>query len=442
LFTTNRGYTGHEMLDDFGIIHMNGRIYDPTMGRFMNPDPVVQELSNAQNLNRYSYVFNNPLSATDPSGYIGAFLAASRSNSQLVRTLASIAINIAGATTGGFLSVISTGFLSSYVSSGGSFRSGLYGAFSAGVFYGIGSGFDGVARGNSAEGITGIARTGLTASQFIGKVAAHGIAGGIMSELNGGKFGHGFASAGITQAFSPAVDKIEGESLGAISTRVSAAAVIGGTSSVASGGKFSNGAISGAFSRAFNEERHKLVSGGFQLVGEDMSDNPNWVLVHNPANKTAYYVHSTFAADAATEAAIGMKSSGPTAFGIEGSASIFAGVIGMSGNLGITGDTEGNVCAIISVCGQVGLGGFLGAGVNGIVNTGTVSPESGFTFNHGPFGNAGVGPAVRAGSYAGKTIGGSGTVSESSLSVNKGLVGSGIGANGGYQFCPGLSLCF
>ncbi|WHI48954.1 RHS repeat-associated core domain-containing protein [Microbulbifer sp. VAAF005] len=69
--TTNRGYTGHEQLDRTGLIHMNGRIYDPTLGRFLSPDPIVQAPTFSQNWNRYSYVFNNPLSFTDPSGYEG-----------------------------------------------------------------------------------------------------------------------------------------------------------------------------------------------------------------------------------------------------------------------------------------------------------------------------------------------------------------------------------
>jgi len=49
---------------------MNGRVYDPTLGRFLSADPFVQAPTNTQSLNRYSYVFNNPLSNTDPSGFI------------------------------------------------------------------------------------------------------------------------------------------------------------------------------------------------------------------------------------------------------------------------------------------------------------------------------------------------------------------------------------
>jgi RHS repeat-associated protein len=66
---TRRGFTFHEHLDDFGVIHMNGRVYDPKIGRFMSADPFVQAPLNSQSFNRYSYGMNNPLSGTDPSGY-------------------------------------------------------------------------------------------------------------------------------------------------------------------------------------------------------------------------------------------------------------------------------------------------------------------------------------------------------------------------------------
>ncbi len=68
--STSRGYTGHEGLDRTGFVHMNGRVYDPQVGRFLNPDPVVQAPTYSQNWNRYSYVMNSPVSYTDPSGFI------------------------------------------------------------------------------------------------------------------------------------------------------------------------------------------------------------------------------------------------------------------------------------------------------------------------------------------------------------------------------------
>ena len=63
-----RGYTGHEHLDDYALINMRGRIYDPVLGRMLSPDNYVQEPNYSQSLNRYSYCFNNPLIYTDPSG--------------------------------------------------------------------------------------------------------------------------------------------------------------------------------------------------------------------------------------------------------------------------------------------------------------------------------------------------------------------------------------
>jgi len=39
--TTRDGYTGHEMLDNVALVHMNGRVYDPAIGRFLSADPFV-----------------------------------------------------------------------------------------------------------------------------------------------------------------------------------------------------------------------------------------------------------------------------------------------------------------------------------------------------------------------------------------------------------------
>jgi len=66
-----RGFTGHEHLDESGgLIHMNGRLLDPALGRFYGADPIVQFPGSGQSLNPYSYLMNNPLSGTDPTGYV------------------------------------------------------------------------------------------------------------------------------------------------------------------------------------------------------------------------------------------------------------------------------------------------------------------------------------------------------------------------------------
>jgi RHS repeat-associated protein len=63
------GFTGHEAEESLGLINMKGRIYDPSIGRFLSPDPFVQAPFNSQSWNRYSYVFNSPMNFVDPSGF-------------------------------------------------------------------------------------------------------------------------------------------------------------------------------------------------------------------------------------------------------------------------------------------------------------------------------------------------------------------------------------
>lgn len=67
--TTRHGFTGHEHLDNLSLIHMNGRVYDPYLGRFLSADPFIDGADTTQGYNRFSYVANNPLSFTDPSGF-------------------------------------------------------------------------------------------------------------------------------------------------------------------------------------------------------------------------------------------------------------------------------------------------------------------------------------------------------------------------------------
>ncbi len=66
----HRGYGGHEMLTEFGLVNMNGRMYDYNLGRFLSPDNYVQMPHDSQSFNRYSYCLNNPLKYTDPSGEV------------------------------------------------------------------------------------------------------------------------------------------------------------------------------------------------------------------------------------------------------------------------------------------------------------------------------------------------------------------------------------
>ncbi|AKT42725.1 uncharacterized protein CMC5_069520 [Chondromyces crocatus] len=63
------GFTGHVADLDLGLVNMKGRIYDPKLGRFLTPDPLVPRPCFGQSWNGYSYVLNSPLSLVDPSRF-------------------------------------------------------------------------------------------------------------------------------------------------------------------------------------------------------------------------------------------------------------------------------------------------------------------------------------------------------------------------------------
>jgi RHS repeat-associated protein len=66
---TKKGFTGHEEEDEFGLVNMKGRLYDPRIARFTTTDPVIANVYNGQSFAAYSYVRNNPLAFIDPTGF-------------------------------------------------------------------------------------------------------------------------------------------------------------------------------------------------------------------------------------------------------------------------------------------------------------------------------------------------------------------------------------
>ena len=194
---------------------MNGRIYDPTLGRFLQADPHIQAPNNSQNYNRYSYVLNNPMSYTDPSGYF--FKSLFKGIKKYWRQIASIAVMFIPG-----INVIAAGFISGYIATG-SLKGAIVGAFTAGM-------------------------AGPATS--LGGFVTNGIVGGLASKAMGGKFGHGFWSAGIGASLGGQINGIK-TAVG----RVVASAVVGGTISKLTGGKFANGAFGAAFARTLGEAR-------------------------------------------------------------------------------------------------------------------------------------------------------------------------------------------
>ncbi len=111
-----------------------------------------------------------------------------------------------------------------------------------------------MAAANAANGTADAVNRGLTAPQLASNVALSSVAGGVMSDLQGGKFGHGMVSAGLSTAASPAFDHISMPA-----GQVVVAAIIGGTASSITGGKFANGAVTAAFAHAFSAAAGRLA---------------------------------------------------------------------------------------------------------------------------------------------------------------------------------------
>jgi RHS repeat-associated protein len=185
---TTRGFTGHEHADGLGIIHMNGRIYDPRLGRFLQADPFVQAPKNSQSLNRYSYVLNNPLGYTDPSGYFSLNRFIKKWWRVIVATVVSyVTYGAASEWAAGW--ALGTGFgatAAPYVGAviGGAVAGFVGGTIIAGTLKGA---FHGAAAGALLGGVA--AYFGDTYS--LARIVADSLAGGIAAEINGQRFRNG-----------------------------------------------------------------------------------------------------------------------------------------------------------------------------------------------------------------------------------------------------------
>ncbi len=132
--STDRGYTLHEHLDEVGLVHMNGRVYDPVSGRFMSADPYIPDPNNLQAYNRYAYVQNNPLTLTDPTGYNWEPFSPSGSTYFGGGSSFSTSIFDLNPLTATPLLAGSPGGLSSALGSIGTLNGGFFGGQSGGVF--------------------------------------------------------------------------------------------------------------------------------------------------------------------------------------------------------------------------------------------------------------------------------------------------------------------
>lgn len=227
----DRGYTCHEHLNDFNVINMNGRLYDPLVGRMFTPDPLVADNTNSQTLNKYSYCNNNPLKFTDPSGKIPILIPI-----------------VIGAAVGAIMG--SEMARANDVRGGAAMRYVLGGAL-----VGAAAGAVGATAGGAVAGI--VAKTGFWAGAAAG--GAGGFAGGFvngfgMAAVQGGDFDN-MATAGFMGGFKGAV------------TGAAVGGVIGGINAAIQGKDFFSGEYSGSY----------LKKLGIDLTGERVTNDAEFV---------------------------------------------------------------------------------------------------------------------------------------------------------------------
>ena len=174
----DRGYTGHEHLFGFDLINMNGRMYDPIIGRMLSPDPYVQGIAGTQGFNRYSYCLNNPLKFSDPTGehpiIIGIIIGMMVNMAINANQIQSIGqagcyamVGLASGALGGMFGV-GVGVAQGAIL-------GAAGGFSAGFVAGAGNAW--IAGANIQSGLNAGLKGGLLGAAF--GVALGGISGGI-----------------------------------------------------------------------------------------------------------------------------------------------------------------------------------------------------------------------------------------------------------------------
>ena len=238
-YLANRGYTGHEMLEEIKLVHMNARIYDPVLGRFLSPDTYVQFEYNMQSYNRYSYVINNPMRYTDPSGnfiFTLAAIAYAATANTIEWYVAAAIFAVAGAADA----------LVNGATIGHALQAGAIAAATSMIGSAIGGYF------SEAEWFTEFS-SGAEKMAMAIKAAAHGLAQGAFSDAIGGNFGSAFASGFVGNFGGQYASSLAG---GNHNVGLLVAAVAGGTASEIGGGKFGNGALTAAMTYVVNDMAH------------------------------------------------------------------------------------------------------------------------------------------------------------------------------------------
>lgn len=266
---TSRGYTGHEMDASTGLINMNARLYDPVLGRFISADTVIPDPGNMQSFNRYTYVKNNPLMYTDPTGHFdaGGLIFGLAVGVMTAGLGMAIGAAIAGLSSTAFAAGVAAGLYSGAAMAGmaiagawtGLIMSGLnigaagIAAISAVVTFGIGDAFP-------------IVNNGSLVDEFANALA-HGAYAGVEAAWQGDNISAASMSAFVSAAFTPT--PVKGRP--ANPAMVLVAGIIGGVSSNLAGGKFVDGFSSGVMIHLVNANNHPSSYPGTNFNGVPMS---------------------------------------------------------------------------------------------------------------------------------------------------------------------------
>ncbi|MBO7588752.1 MAG: RHS repeat-associated core domain-containing protein [Bacteroidaceae bacterium] len=228
-----RGFTGHEHIDGFDLINMNGRVYDPLIGRFLSPDMYVQLPGFSQSFNRYSYCLNNPLKYTDPDGewfwipavVIGAYVGGSSVNGTFNpakwdydtwQTYAGIAV---GGLAGYAGAAIGASVVASALASGASsISAGVAGGMMGGMVSGgiNGAGMTAIMGGNINDIMYNMTK-GMLMGRFGGAISGGiGAAIGDFSGVAGGPFKNGMYELGHSALKGVATGLSEGAMMAAM----------------------------------------------------------------------------------------------------------------------------------------------------------------------------------------------------------------------------------
>ena len=252
---TTRGFTGHEQLADVGLVHMNGRVYDPMLGRFGTPDPMTENPFSTQGWNRYSYVGNSPLNFTDPSGYcfLGCFwqkpfkaLGKLLRRVPIIGQILTVAAGmICGPVCSSITSAVVTGLASGDL--GLALKAGFISMATAVAMNVVGdlTGSLGL-QGTLDPALKGHGPLAFPSEAHVFNMAGHAAVGCASSVASGSKCGPGALSGAVGSFATPLAEGLS------IEAGLAVTAAAGGLASVAGGGKFGNGAVTAAFGYLYN----------------------------------------------------------------------------------------------------------------------------------------------------------------------------------------------